>query len=688
MTLFTTPPTLTSACRLLGVLAALLLFGSTAQAQLASVMFEAESGTLGDAFDTGMDGDTTYVFVTTNFTANTDTANVNGGFEATDAGAVTDLSGGVEGWGLTINEGAGAGGSFEIVSGDAAAEGDRALAVSVTGASTSPWHIEALATPVTVVPGTTYKYSIQARADMETATASLTVGNSSFQEYGRLEADLTTEWQEFTFEFTITDEETAIRAPIHFGYDNNIGSTIYVDSLLIQEANAGDASVPQSDARTVSYEVTFPAPGSYALYARVYAGPGGFNDDSFLLATELGDADPTVPEDWMVVNGLAAGGFTDPDAIVDGDNGGGNLFEAWKWVPFSAYGAPDSLYTVEAGALTQTFEIGGREDGLWFDKFAFAPTNFYYTVSGLENGEGGISNIPNDDPTVAASFEAESGMLGAEFGVGVEGDAFNQTTYAYAMTDFSAGTGDASVPQTDARTAMYRVQFPAAGTYDLYARVYVGAGADQDDSFLLGNGFGEKDPTLATDWLVVNQLDMSGYTEDGDVVTEEGTAGTEVWKWVNLSESPRANLPEDLFVVTENDLTQVIEIGGREDGLWFDQFAFAPSNLQYTVANLDSGESGLPVAGEEEPEAAFWMRALPNPVQASAEISFQIPSAANVLLQVYDVRGRLVQTLVEGLQPSGSRSVTFDASGLASGIYLYRLTTDDAVITKKLTVIR
>ena len=63
----------------------------------------------------------------------------------------------------------------------------------------------------------------------------------------------------------------------------------------------------------------------------------------------------------------------------------------------------------------------------------------------------------------------------------------------------------------------------------------------------------------------------------------------------------------------------------------------------------------------------------PNPFNPSTVIQYVIPRSAFVTLEVFDLLGRSVRTLVNGEQGFGPHSVRFDASGLASGVYFYRL---------------
>jgi hypothetical protein len=73
------------------------------------------------------------------------------------------------------------------------------------------------------------------------------------------------------------------------------------------------------------------------------------------------------------------------------------------------------------------------------------------------------------------------------------------------------------------------------------------------------------------------------------------------------------------------------------------------------------------------PEAFVLYANYPNPFNPSTFIKYDLPEAARVRLDVYDVLGRRVKTLVDEPQVAGVHSVRFDGSGLSSGIYFYRI---------------
>ncbi len=77
----------------------------------------------------------------------------------------------------------------------------------------------------------------------------------------------------------------------------------------------------------------------------------------------------------------------------------------------------------------------------------------------------------------------------------------------------------------------------------------------------------------------------------------------------------------------------------------------------------------------------------PNPFNPSTTIKYELPKASVVRLSVYDLLGREVSVLVDERRDAGVHQVQFDASGLASGVYLYRLQAGDFVQTRRLVLI-
>jgi hypothetical protein len=80
------------------------------------------------------------------------------------------------------------------------------------------------------------------------------------------------------------------------------------------------------------------------------------------------------------------------------------------------------------------------------------------------------------------------------------------------------------------------------------------------------------------------------------------------------------------------------------------------------------------VAGENQPLTFGLSQNYPNPFNPSTTIEFQIPAATTVRIAVYDMLGREVGELMNGVMDAGVHSVLFDAGRMASGVYYCRMT--------------
>jgi tetratricopeptide (TPR) repeat protein len=78
----------------------------------------------------------------------------------------------------------------------------------------------------------------------------------------------------------------------------------------------------------------------------------------------------------------------------------------------------------------------------------------------------------------------------------------------------------------------------------------------------------------------------------------------------------------------------------------------------------------------------------PNPFNPSTIISFSIPTASLVKLNVYDITGRLIKVLSNEIKEVGIHNITFDGSGLASGVYFYKIEAGNYNQTKRMVMIK
>jgi flagellar hook assembly protein FlgD len=80
--------------------------------------------------------------------------------------------------------------------------------------------------------------------------------------------------------------------------------------------------------------------------------------------------------------------------------------------------------------------------------------------------------------------------------------------------------------------------------------------------------------------------------------------------------------------------------------------------------------------------------AYPNPFNPSTLIGYDLPRDSHVSLEIFDLNGRLVKTLINGYFRAGKHQVAWNADQISSGIYLVRLVTGKKVFNQKITYLK
>ncbi|HLW10816.1 MAG TPA: T9SS type A sorting domain-containing protein, partial [Fermentimonas sp.] len=95
---------------------------------------------------------------------------------------------------------------------------------------------------------------------------------------------------------------------------------------------------------------------------------------------------------------------------------------------------------------------------------------------------------------------------------------------------------------------------------------------------------------------------------------------------------------------------------------------------------------------EDTPNQMILSQNYPNPFNPATTIKFQLQEPGQVSLKVYNMLGREIAVLVNGMKTAGAHEIVFDAnsigSELSSGVYMYQLQTERSVINKKMTLIK
>jgi hypothetical protein len=126
------------------------------------------------------------------------------------------------------------------------------------------------------------------------------------------------------------------------------------------------------------------------------------------------------------------------------------------------------------------------------------------------------------------------------------------------------------------------------------------------------------------------------------------------------------------------------------DGLY--AVHFSDPNTGMTVASQGVLAKGMRATSIEDnlprdaeiPRAFSLHQNYPNPFNPATTIQYDVPKATHVRLVVYDALGRIVESLVNSQQPTGSYSVGWDAGDLPSGVYFYRFEAGNYTATRSL----
>jgi hypothetical protein len=213
-----------------------------------------------------------------------------------------------------------------------------------------------------------------------------------------------------------------------------------------------------------------------------------------------------------------------------------------------------------------------------------------------------------------------------------------------------------------------------------------------------GTWFSKLPAFHSTDVLFTTQL---ASVKNFSLATVDTSYGTTMPSWRQPGNEPTTSpnfvyydwpIPIDLSY-TDGDLL-IAGLGGFPVGDlgWFPtQYAAWKAQRTTelnTIQGVLDGTVGVATTEQELPEAFQLQQNYPNPFNPSTDISYTITKAGNVTLKVYNMLGQDVATLVNGYQAANTYKVNFNASGLSSGTYFYKLSTGSNEMIKKMVLMK
>ncbi|SMO91272.1 T9SS type A sorting domain-containing protein [Gracilimonas mengyeensis] len=204
--------------------------------------------------------------------------------------------------------------------------------------------------------------------------------------------------------------------------------------------------------------------------------------------------------------------------------------------------------------------------------------------------------------------------------------------------------------------------------------------------------------------------EMASYIQPQGITLDTGN-GFVYWSDTSSDEILRAPVSGgDSETFVDADSPSALELDADAQKLyWIEDYTFSGNGgaiyrsdldgsnveivmeLSWTRSALAVSGWGSAVSAERETEMPSSVKLYdnyPNPFNPSTVISYQLPVSSEVSLKVFDMLGREVATLVDGNVPAGEHNVQFDAAGLSSGMYFYRLTVGDKIQTGKMTLLK
>ena len=165
-----------------------------------------------------------------------------------------------------------------------------------------------------------------------------------------------------------------------------------------------------------------------------------------------------------------------------------------------------------------------------------------------------------------------------------------------------------------------------------------------------------------------------------------------IYQWVILPDVAAFNASDTTVTVSATDLLDLMNgadtVTIKHSVLALDATGLKTLSMdEFTLTLIKNITVG--VESDVIPAKFFVDQNYPNPFNPTTTIKFGLPSQSVVDLRIYDILGREVTTLVKNQAlKAGTYSYNFDASNLASGTYIYRLTTGNNVVTKKMLLLK
>ncbi len=220
--------------------------------------------------------------------------------------------------------------------------------------------------------------------------------------------------------------------------------------------------------------------------------------------------------------------------------------------------------------------------------------------------------------------------------------------------------------------AIYELTFPEEEVQPTDFQMDVENMLTEDDTQIMGIQF---DGTMTIDVRMESSGNSFAYQEVNSLEEVRNSVGSTYWQ-------DRAN--NLVWVKLQGGTWEFWTDDPNEDTPTMDELLYETTQFRIIgTGNLLSNEE----PGDLPTSFALYQN-YPNPFNPSTTITFDVPRSSNIQLQVFDVTGRLVGTLVDGFMEAGKHTQSWDASNQASGMYFVRMTSEQGQFTQKMLLVK
>lgn len=537
-----------------------------------------------------------------------------------------DFEDGLDSWTPFIADFAGVSASVEVVDGEAAI-------TNIEGAGGEVWHIQLNQILIfdqieALETGETYTVEFDARSTADGRQLKLYFGENEggFVPVHEAEFNLSTAMDSYETTFEVSQTFGNMKLGFEVGLSND---DVIIDNVsMVQTEGNGGGQAPPTPAGFIAEDNVGGTPVNSGE-AFLAAGPNNVEEEDieyrlFFAPTADAPGDPTTASEYEFGTTAGDGDGNDSFGFVIANLQPGTDYTFWLY----QYNNVDEVFSVEPAVAS--------------------------TVTGGEGGEP-----PSDQLTLPITFD--------------------DPDVNYGLVDFGGNVSEIVTDPTDESNSVVQTTKTAG------SETWAGTTVGEPDGFAEPIPFEPGSTFMSVRvWSPLANVPVRLKVEDAtnpdiSVEAELVTSVTEEWETLVFDFTNEAEGTSEINF--DSDYTKASLFfnfgtpGTDETYFWDD--------LEMSDPTTNAGEGITDVPVEFELGQNY-----PNPFNPSTQIQFAVPENADVRLDVYNVMGQRVATLVNESMSAGTHTVSFDARNLASGMYLYRLQAGSTVITRKMTLLK